>query len=163
MEIWVATSPINSQKTNPQFFKRSGSSQIDLGIKGPPCRKLPQLKGNSKSIAATSVKDSSSSVYELVAACPSPVSILSDNPFKYLLADTEPGQVAFAYYVMDSWERQKETGQYDDQDKFAKQCRKWWTDLPTPYRREYWAREQEFRRSVSQSAQLSHPSLVQES
>ena len=59
--------------------------------------------------------------------------------------------------------RQKETGQYDDQDKFAKQCRKWWTDLPTPYRREYWAREQEYRRSVSQSAQLSHPSLVQES
>ena len=102
-------------------------------------------------------------MYELVAACPSPVSILSDNPFKYLLADTEPGQVAFAYYVMDSWERQKETGQYDDQDKFAKQCRKWWTDLPTPYRREYWAREQEHRRSVSQSSQLSHPSLVQES
>ena len=80
------------------------------------------------------------------APCLSPVSIKPDNPFKHLLADSQPGQVAFAYYVMECWEREEGAGQYDDQDKFLKQCRKWWTAVPTVYRREYWSREQEFRR-----------------
>ena len=76
----------------------------------------------------------------------SPVSIKADNPFNFLLANTEPGQAAFAYYVMDCWEREEGGGQYEDQDKFLKQCRRWWTAVPTVYRREYWDREQQYKR-----------------
>ena len=54
--------------------------------------------------------------------------------------------MAFAYYVMDCWERERSGGQFEDQDKFLKQCRKWWTAVPTVYRREYWGREQEYKR-----------------
>ena len=101
---------------------------------------MSQLKVSSSSPA------SPGSLFSLEAPGPAPVSIQPDNPFKYLLADTEPGQVAFAYYVMDCWEREEGGGQYDDQDKFLKQCRKWWAALPTVYRREYWDREQQYRR-----------------
>ena len=111
-------------------------------MRGAPCRKVPQLR--EKRSAASSDSRSGSS-YELTAPQTSPVSIRANNPFKYLLRDTQPGQVAFAYYVMDSWERQS-VGQYDDMDKFVKQCRKWWSDVPTVYRREYWSREQEYKR-----------------
>ena len=121
---------------------------MELGIKGAPCRKLSQL--NSKYNAATApvvVEPApSSSLFEMKAPHLSPVSIQPDNPFKHLLATSQPGQVAFAYYVMECWEREEGAGQYDDQDKFLKQCRKWWTAVPTVYRREYWAREQKFRR-----------------
>ena len=138
-----------SQRTNPKFFKRAGSSQIAQGIKGAPCRKLSQLKANSRSNAATSsVAESapSGSLFEMEAPRLSQVDIKADNPFKFLLADTRPGQVAFAYYVMDCWEREEGGGQYDDQDKFLKQCSKWWTSVPTVYRRDYWAREQQYKR-----------------
>ena len=104
---------------------------------------MSQLKVNSGSNAATS---SSEALFELETPRLSQVSIQADNPFKFLLADTRTGQVAFAYYVMDCWEREEGAGQYDDQDKFLKQCRKWWTSVPTVYRRDYWAREQEYKR-----------------
>jgi len=145
------------QRTKPKFFKRSGSSQIGLGIKGAPCRKVPQLLGNSKSNAATPVKEEpTGSLFEMQVEVPSPVSIPSDNPFKYLLstssAQCEPGEVAFAYYVQDSWERQRAVGpsRYSEGDSFLEQCRKWWAELPTVFRREYWAREQEYKRNVEQ-------------
>ena len=147
----IIKSPVQqllSQKMNPKFLKRGRSSQIELGIKGAPCRKLSQLKATSGSSLAD--RAPAGSLFQLEAPRLSPVSIRSDNPFKYLLADTQPGQVAFAYYVMDCWEREQADGQsqsqYEDQEKFLAQSRKWWTAVPTVYRREYWAREQEFRR-----------------
>ena len=128
----------SSQRTTPKFSKRAGSSHIERGIKGAPCRKVSQLKASDCA--------PSGSLFELEAARLSPVSIQPDNPFKYLLADTQPGQAAFAYYVMECWERERGGGQFEDEDKFLKQCRKWWTAVPTVYRREYWAREQQYRR-----------------
>ena len=115
-------------------MKRSGSSQVELGIRGPPCRKVPQLQGKTKSNAATVEKNKiSGSLFEIEPPQPIPVSIQSDNPFKYLLAlgGSQPGEVAFAFYVQDSWERQKSVGQYDDEDKFLKQCKKWWAGRPS--------------------------------
>ena len=46
---------------------------------------------------------------------------------------------------MDCWERERGVGQFEDQDKFLKQCRLWWAAVPTVYRRDiarlgsYWS------------------------
>ena len=72
------------------------------------------------------------------------VQVQEDNPFRDLLKDTDQGKIAFAFYVMECWEKQKTLEDAGEKEAFVRQCSKWWTDLPTPYRRIYWSKEIEY-------------------
>ena len=102
---------------------------------------MAELQSKSKTSESKRLKKA---VIEVPNSAMVEVEIKEDNPFRYLLNDTEQGKVAFAFYVMNCWELQKDLPDSQANDEFVKQCSKWWTDLPTVYRRTYWTKETEY-------------------
>ena len=135
--LWVnPVQHLRAQSTVPKFHRRPRKSEIVSSIQGAPCRKLPELENTSQKKTPTPISVAESEVVS--------VQVKEDNPFRYLLKDTDQGKIAFAFYVMDCWEQQKSLQDAGDKEEFIRQCSKWWTDLPTPYRRIYWSKEIEF-------------------
>ena len=137
----VVLNPVShllTQSTVPKFHRRPRKSDIVNSIQGAPCRKLPELESKSKTLSKPMIQVAGAEEVNL--------DLNSDNPFKYLLRDKEQGQIAFAFYVMHCWELQKDLYDKEDKEAFVKQCSKWWTELPTLYRRSYWAKELEYIR-----------------
>ena len=127
------TNPVDhlrSQSVLSKFHRRPRKSEIVNSIQGAPSRKLPELQQKTPKSSQPLLLIPESSVVE----------VKEDNPFRYLLREEGEGKIAFAFYVMDCWEQQKTLFQ-GDKPEFVKQCSKWWTELPTLYRRQYWARE----------------------
>ena len=127
------TNPVDhlrSQSVLSKFHRRPRKSEIVNSIQGAPSRKLPELQQKTPKSSQPLLLIPESSVVE----------VKEDNPFRYLLREEGEGKIAFAFYVMDCWEQQKILFQ-GDKPEFVKQCSKWWTELPTLYRRQYWARE----------------------
>ena len=135
--LWVnPVQHLRAQSTVPKFHRRPRKSEIVSSIQGAPCRKLPELENTEKKKTTIPINVAESEVVS--------VQVKEDNPFRYLLKDTDQGKIAFAFYVMDCWEQQKSLQDDGDKEEFIRQCSKWWTDLPTPYRRIYWSKEIEF-------------------
>jgi len=143
----AVASPISqlfSQSSVHKFHRRPRKSEIVNSLQGAPTRKLAELQ--SKSSESKKVKKA---VIEVPHSAMVDVEIKEDNPFRYLLKDTDQGKVAFAYYVMNCWELQKSLPDSQDNETFVKQCSKWWTDLPTVYRRTYWTKETEYLKKLN--------------
>ena len=135
--LWVnPVQHLRAQSTVPKFHRRPRKSEIVSSIQGAPCRKLPELENSSQKKTPTPISVAESEVVS--------VQVEEDNPFHYLLKDTDQGKIAFAFYVMDCWEQQKTLPASGEKEEFVGQCLKWWTDLPTPYRRIYWSKEIEY-------------------
>ena len=135
--LWVnPVQHLRAQSTVPKFHRRPRKSEIVSSIQGAPCRKLPELENTSQKKTPTPISVAESEVVS--------VQVEEDNPFRYLLKDTDQGKIAFAFYVMDCWEQQKTLPASGEKEEFVGQCLKWWTDLPTPYRRIYWSKEIEY-------------------
>ena len=126
-----------TQSSAPRFHRRPRKSDIGNSIQGPPCRKLPELEKKK-------IKQATSTPLIQVPDHHVNIDIQADNPFQYLLKNKEQGHIAFAFYVMHCWETQKQLFDAGDKESFVKQCSKWWTDLPTLYRRSYWSKELEY-------------------
>ena len=147
--LWVnPVQHLRAQSAVPKFHRRPRKSEIVSSIQGAPCRKLPELEDSSQKETSTPISVAES---ELAS-----VKIKEDNPFRYLLGATDRGKIAFAFYVMDCWEQRKglNGNDADDKEEFVKQCSKWWTDFPTPYRRIYWSKEIEYSKKKNSAKVL---------
>ena len=138
-------STINAQrKTTPNLLSRRNRFSKDENIisNAVPSRNLPDL--SSEKTFCSVVENSENTIRSVFEIKTNPFH--DDNPFVYLFKDTRPGQTAFAFYVSDCWYACSESWVLPDDKEFINQCRKWWVNLPTPYRRGYWTREVEYRR-----------------
>ena len=139
--LWVnPVQHLRAQSTVPKFHRRPRKSEIVSSIQGAPCRKLPELESKESSTRQNKTSTPISVAESEVVS----VQVQEDNPFRYLLKDTDQGRIAFAFYVMECWEKQKTLQNACEKEAFLRQCSKWWTDLPTPYRRIYWSKEIEY-------------------
>lgn len=145
----AVASPISqlfTQSSVHKFHRRPRKSEIVNSLQGAPTRKLAELQSKSKTSESKRLKKA---VIEVPNSAMVEVEIKEDNPFRYLLKDTEQGKVAFAFYVMNCWELQKDLPDSQANEEFVKQCSKWWTDLPTVYRRTYWTKETEYLKKMN--------------
>lgn len=95
--------------------------------------------------------------------------IQEDSPFKNLFNDTQPGRVAFAFYVADcwvsygGWNSPRWNGKRPggpELSSFLRQCWGWWAHIPTVHRKRYWARERSYftqQETRSRRASSSQP------
>jgi len=146
--LWVnPVQHLRAQSTVPKFHRRPRKSEIVSSIQGAPCRKLPELESKQSSKIQNKTPTPISVAESEVVS----VQVQEDNPFRDLLKDTDQGKIAFAFYVMECWEKQKTLQDAGEKEAFVRQCSKWWTDLPTPYRRIYWSKEIEYTKKKNMS------------
>jgi len=142
------TNIYSQSKTNPKFLRRFNSSMI-ASSQGAPSRKLPGLPSSASAQSKPGSRpDLMFPVLEVPSLSDKHHTVSDDYPFLFLFKDNRPGQVAFAYYAIDCWASHGGSAGVPDQQEFLSKCKRWWLNLPTPYRRGYWTREVKHYKNV---------------